>query len=300
MVQRLFAVALVFVLVANGIAFSNEADSLTGWKKQLNLSLNVTQSQYSDSWTGGEVSNVTWVGTADGKFEKQVSEKFYSATTVKLAFGQTHNQDRETKVWDKPVKSNDKIDIESVGRFTFNWFVDPYAALRFESQFLDASGDSIKKLYINPVLVTVSSGFAKKLWKRPEKDELLTRLGLALKRTSTRRIVDSEGNTNTFSSNEGGLESVTDLNVTVDEKVNITSKLSLFKAFYNSKKDDFKGAAAEDYWKAVDVNFETTVAVSVTSLIQVTFYTQLLYDKEVSLKGRFKETLALGITYKLL
>jgi hypothetical protein len=28
-------------------------------------------------------------------------------------------------------------------------------------------------------------------------------------------------------------------------------------------------------------------------------YMQLLYDKEIDLKGRFKQTLALGLTYKL-
>jgi hypothetical protein len=32
----------------------------------------------------------------------------------------------------------------------------------------------------------------------------------------------------------------------------------------------------------------------------VNLYVQFLYDKEVDLAGRFKESLALGITYKLM
>jgi len=300
--MRLKTLLLSGILVIGllSVAFANEPDTVGAWKKQLDLSLNVTQSSYSDSWTGGEVSNVTWVSSANGMFEKQVSPKLNSRTTIKLAFGQTHNQDKDTKEWAKPVKSNDKIDIESIGRLTFGWFADPYVGIRFESQFIDASADSIKKLYINPISITVSSGLAKQLWQRPEKDELLTRFGLAIKNDRTRYIVDSDGNTESNSITNGGLESVTDLNVTFDKKVNLTSKLSLFKSFYNAKKDDLKGTEAADYWKAVDVNWENTVSVSVTSLVQVSLYTQLLYDKEVSRQGRFKETLALGITYKLL
>jgi len=43
-----------------------------------------------------------------------------------------------------------------------------------------------------------------------------------------------------------------------------------------------------------------TLIASISKFVQVTFYTQLLYDKQISKKGRLKETLALGLTYKLL
>jgi hypothetical protein len=33
--------------------------------------------------------------------------------------------------------------------------------------------------------------------------------------------------------------------------------------------------------------------------IAAKFYTQVLYDKQVSTKGRFKETLGLGLAYKV-
>lgn len=302
--KRFTSILAAFVILAFTGSATYGEDEPTGWIKTFDLSLNVTQNAYSDNWEGGEQGNLIWVAQANGMFEKQVSPTLNWKTTIKLAFGQTHTQyieeNTEKKKWAKPVKSTDKIDIESVGRFTLDWPVHPYVALRFESQFLDASVPAVKR-YMNPKLITFSAGVARKVWHRPEKDELITRFGLAIRELITEDIPDpnikaTEMNTAT----DGGLESVTDFNIVLGEKVGLTSKLSLFKAFFYSKKDDFKGLPEEDYWKAVDVNFENTLTVAVAKYLQVSFYMQILYDKEIDLKGRFKETLALGLTYKML
>ena len=60
-----------------------------------------------------------------------------------------------------------------------------------------------------------------------------------------------------------------------------------------------KGTSEEVYWKEVDVNWENNVSVSVARYVTVSLYIQLLYDKEIAKKGRFKETLSLGLAYKL-
>lgn len=297
---KAIATALLLVTVPCSSSFGDEEP--TGWTKTLDLTLNATQSSYSDNWAGGEQGNVNWVAQANGIFEKQISPKFNSRTTVKLAFGQTHTQYLEedpqtgesTKKWAKPFKSTDKIDIESVGRFTMGGYVDPYAALRFESQFLDAS-DEDNKQYIDPMMITFSTGVARKAWHRPEKDALISRLGVAVVEK-----IDKVTDDSTHSVTYGGFESVTDFNIVFNERVSLLSKLSLFKALFNSEKDDLEGLPEEDYWKAIDVNFENTLTVAVAKYLQVSLYTQLLYDKETDLGGRFKETLALGLTYKLL
>jgi hypothetical protein len=98
---------------------------------------------------------------------------------------------------------------------------------------------------------------------------------------------------------DGGLESVTDVNLTLNKQITYISKLSLFKALFFSEEDNVAGEVFEDYWKAVDVNFENQFNVSVTKLVAVKLYTQILYDKQVSKKGRFKETLGLGLAYKV-
>jgi hypothetical protein len=269
------------------------------WSKSIDLGLNLTQNSYSDSWTGGEAGNISWVSKADAIFEKKFSPKFNFKNISKLQFGQTHTQDKVTKDWARPTKSTDKIDIENLGRFTLQSYVDPYVAFRIESQFLDASYDPIKR-YINPILLTESAGVARVLYEK-DKDQILSRLGFSVRQNINKVIVDTlTETTETQTASDGGIESVSDIHVVLSDKLNYIGKLTLFKALYYSEKDDFAGTPAEDYWKAVDVNFENTVSASINKYVVVTLYAQLLYDKQVDLRGRFKETLALGVTYKFL
>jgi hypothetical protein len=268
------------------------------WKKNMDLNLTMTQNSYSDNWTGGEAGNVSWAGNASSGWEKQLSERLNSKTTVKLAFGQTHSQNQETKRWAKPTKSTDLIDLESLARLTLHMWVDPYLALRFESQFLDASYPELKR-YINPKKVTESGGISRQFYKT-EKDEILSRLGFALRQIITEDIVDTtQRKTEINSTTDGGIESVTDVTLNLAEKISYTSKLSLYKALFYSKSDELKGRPEQDYWKEVDINWENGISAAVAKYVTVSLYVQLLYDKEISKKGRLKETLSLGLTYKL-
>jgi hypothetical protein len=269
-----------------------------GWEKTLDLSLTATQSSYSDSWTGGEAGNVSWTSNANGIFAKQVFPILYLKNTVKLSFGQTLSQDKDTKKWSKPTKSTDKIDLESVGLFKIQSFIEPYMALRFESQFLDASATNYKR-YINPILLTESFGLARQILKK-EKNDILTRLGFAFRENINRDFLPKDSNqTKTETATDGGAESVTDIKLVLSDKLGYIGKLSLYKAFFYSKKDDFKGTPEEDFWKAVDINWENSLTASISKYIQVIFYTQWLYDKQISKHGRLKQTLSLGLTYKL-
>ena len=264
----------------------------------LDLNLTGTQNSYSDNWAGGEAGNVSWVANANSGFEKKLSEKLLSKTTVKLAFGQTHTQDQETKKWAKPVKSTDLIDIETLARFTLKTWVDPYLALRLESQFLDANYPQLKR-YVNPKKITESGGISRQFYKT-EKNEILSRLGLALRQIITEDIADTVlRKTEINSTNDGGIESVTDVKLALSDKISYTSKLSLYKALFYSKSDELKGTLQENYWKEVDLNWENTISVSIARYVTVSLYTQLLYDKEIDKKGRFKESLSMGLTYKL-
>jgi hypothetical protein len=287
-----FGVALFFCFGFSSPVFADP------WNKSLDLGLTVTQNSYSDSWTGGEAGNVNWMALANSVFEKQFSETVNSKTTGKFSFGQTHSQNQQTKKWAKPTKSTDLLDIETLTRFTLKMWVDPYLAFRFESQFLDASVPEVKR-YINPKKLTESGGISRVFYKT-EKDEILSRLGLALRQIITEEVVDTAmKKTEINSTSDGGIESVSDVRLTVSDKISYTSKLSLYKAFFFSESDKVKGTPQENYWKEVDVNWENTISVSVSKYVNVSLYNQLLYDKEVSKKGRFKETLSLGIVYKL-
>ncbi|NIP42228.1 MAG: DUF3078 domain-containing protein [candidate division Zixibacteria bacterium] len=268
------------------------------WEKTLTFDLKLTQTAYSDSWTGGEAGNVSWVSTLNGIFMKQVTETFNNRTTLKLAFGQTHVQDAETKEWEKPEKSTDQIDIENLSRLTFGGYIDPYFAVRLETQFLDASVDSINR-YFSPMLLTESVGGSRMFYKK-DKNQILSRLGFAVKHTINKVIVDtavSETDWNTRT--DAGFESVTDVVYDFSESLGYIGKLTIYKALLFSEKDEVEGTPEEDYWKAVDVNWENTISASVAKYVTVSLYVQFLYDKQIEKKGRFKETLGLGLTYKM-
>jgi len=268
------------------------------WSKSLDINMTITQNSYSDSWKGGEAGSASWVANAAGIFEKQFNPSFRHKSTIKLAFGQTHIQNKDSKRWAKPQKSTDLIDFENLGLFTLNSFVDPYIALRLETVFLDASVSGINR-YFSPAKFTESGGIAR-VFYRNDKNELISRLGFALRQTMTSTIIDTAaGKTESKSTQDGGIEMVSDFKQAISATLMITSKLSLYKALFYSKADDFKGTIAEDYWRAVDVNFETKISASVAKYVEVSLYLQALYDKEIDLRGRFKQTLALGLTYKL-
>ena len=301
-------IALSVVVAAAGVVLADEEAPIEGWKKSLTVDFTTTQAAYSDSWVGGEVGSFNWVSNLNGTAERQMSPKVNYSTKLRLSFGQTSTQDEETGDWSKPKKSTDLIDWDNLFRFTFHGFVDPYAAFRLEGKFLDATVPQ-KKLYLTPLKLTESVGIARRFWERGESEEVTSRLGFAVRQDIVKSVVWGVNplyptdtiivGTDTNTDTDGGLESVTDVIVQVNEKLKYTGKLTLYKAFYFSKKDDFAGTEAEDYWKAIDANWENIVDANLTKIITVQFYLQFLYDKQVELKGRLKETMGIGFTFKL-
>jgi len=295
----LFTALAVPALVIVAPTQAQDADT-TGWTRTLVVDLTATQASYSDSWTGGEAGQLSWVGNLNGAAEKQLKEWLDFRSTLKLSFGQTYSQNEETKNWSKPKKSTDLIDWENVGRFTMHKFLDPYAAVRLETQFLDAQIPA-KKRYLTPMKLTESVGLARRFFERGEDEHLTSRFGLAMRQIFTKTIADSVTyETENVTASDIGVESVTDAVFHFHENLQYTGKLTVFKAFSFSEKDDFAGTPQEDDWKAIDVNWENIVTAQITKIIAVNFYTQFLYDKQVSRKGRLKETLGIGFIFKMM
>ncbi len=289
---------LIITSLALALPVAAQDSSATGWKTSLTTDFTTTQTAYSDSWVGGEAGSFSWVSNLQGSARKQLVEWFDFQSTLKMSFGQTMTQN-EDKDWEKPKKSTDLIDWENVGCFTVHGYVDPFAAFRVESQFLDASVNA-KKRYLSPLKLTESAGISRRFYEKDE-DQVFSRLGLALRQIITKNIIDSAVlNTETETVTDGGLESVTDVVLTINERLQYTGKLTLFKALFFSEKDDVEGTEYENDWKAVDINWENIVNASITKIISVNFYTQVLYDKQVSRKTRFKETLGIGFVFKLI
>ncbi|MEW5795236.1 MAG: DUF3078 domain-containing protein [Candidatus Zixiibacteriota bacterium] len=288
------------MLVVAGTALA-QSDSAAGWKTSLVTDLTVTQTSYSDSWVGGEAGSVNWVWNLDGTAERQLSTKVNLKSTLRLKFGQTLTQDADTKDWAKPRKSTDLIDWENVFRFTLGKVVDPYAAVRLESQFFDGSV-AAKKLYLSPLKLTESFGVARQFYKK-ENETFTSRIGLAARQIFKTTIIDlATLETDDSTITDGGVESVTDATLKLAQNIQYVGKLSIFKALFSSESDREHVLGARDvgvHWSTPDVNWENTFTASVTTIVSVSLYTQVLYDKDIDKRARFKETLALGFTVRI-
>ncbi len=297
--KKIFTISFILLLIiaANVTAADSTANN---WKRSLVVDLTTTQTGYSDSWVGGEAGSFNWVLNMNSSAEKQLSERFDFKSSLKVSFGQTKTQDAETKEWSPAVKSTDLIDFENVGKFTLGGYFDPYVAFRVETQFYDGQVESMKQ-YFSPLKLTESAGIARVFFKK-DKETLSSRLGVGLRQIMKSVVVTDVEEFFVLDTTltDGGLESVTDAVFKLSERMTFTGKLTLYKALFFSESDAVKGLESEDYWKAVDVNWENIISAQVSKIITVNLYTQLLYDKQISKKGRFKETIAVGFIFKLI
>lgn len=267
------------------------------WKITLDAGLMTTQNAYSDSWSGGESGSLSWATNWAFAAQKQYTPKLNHKNTTKLSFGQTVSQ-TESKKWNRPVKSTDLIDLESLLRLTLGLVVDPFVSARYETQFRDASDPSNIRSF-NPATITGSLGAARSFFNEKNR-ELTMRLGVSAKQRINRNVMVDPVNLTraTAKQKNGGLEYITDYRTPVfSDKVQYVAKLSVYKAFYNSNADALAGLPNENYWKSPDVNWENTLTASISKYLMVNLYLQWLYDKEVDVRGRLKETLSLGLTY---
>lgn len=289
-----FLVAIAAMLAAPPVFAQTQ-----GWEYLLETELTLTQSYYSENWTGGELGNIAWRWNLNSMARRQLTPSVHNRNVLRLKFGQTHTQETlDQDSWKHPQKSDDQIDFETIFRFTVWQSFDPYASARFESQFYDAS-DPEKKRYVNPMRFTESAGLSRVLMEGEDRGWLV-RLGGATRQYYDRDVLDPVTlERETRSAYDAGLMFDTDARVPIaGGAIVYTTKLNVYQALYNSEKDDLAGLPEEDYWRTPDVRWENTFSANVTGHIVVNLYVEYRYDKEVDLKGRFKQTLALGINYR--
>jgi hypothetical protein len=270
------------------------------WKLEVDANLTLNQSTYSNNWAGEEAGAISWTFNSNSLLEKQLAKKVNNKNTLKLFFGQNHSQDPETRNWAKPVKSTDRIDLESMFRLTLGSFVDPFTAGRMETQFMDLRY-ATHSHYLNPVTVTESFGVSRMLLKK-EKQEWTARAGAGFRQHRDRFFLDTLNSTMYYlKTNDGGFEFVTEFKSPLaKERLGINSKLILFQAVFFSEADRIRGLPNEDDWKYPDVNWENVFTAGIAKYLMVNLYLQLLYDREVHHRARLKQTMALGLTLKLI
>jgi len=117
-----FALIMILSITLAVPATAGDDDKKIGiWQNDVELGVNILQSSYSNNWNGGEKGSIVWTGNLDAKFEKQFTEMTNWRNTLKLVYGQTHQQERNgggDLFWKKPDKTDDLIDFESLFRWT--------------------------------------------------------------------------------------------------------------------------------------------------------------------------------------
>lgn len=272
------------------------------WKLEWNLDLTLTESAYSNNWEGGESGQMTWTINSNTLAEKAMGDIFNKNTLI-MQYGVTYTQDAATNDWGVGDNTTDRIDLESTFRWMTGGWVEPILAFRGITAFRDES-DPFKARWLNPMQLTESLG-GSHLFFKEETREWQTRVGAAAKQTIDRDALmdatDPQSARDTMTKHESGVELVNDIKLPLAEgRIVWTSKLALFQALMSSAKDDTAGTPAADYWKHTDVNFENTFVSNITKYIAVNLYVQLRYDREVAAGARFKQTLSLALTYKLM
>ena len=345
MIRSTFSLVLALALVAAAPGYAQDATEPGPWKYNAIVGLNLAQSAFSNNWAGGDRGSLAWVTNADLGAERQFNPKFHWDNTLILRYGETADQvqdpdNADKNKWDRPKKSTDQIQLDSMGRFTLGSFVDPYLALRGESQFVDES-DPRGSLTLHPTTLSESGGVARAFVKEDDR-QVVSRLGLALRQTFARTFKDLSGDeTENFTTADGGLEFKTNVTYPLaGDRIIYKGELFLFWAvFFNESGalEDFDRLALEvdptresvqDFWQDPKVNWQNDFTSQITSWLNVNLYFQLVYDKfDASTKiisdfdptnpietataigqvdagirksGQFKQTLAIGLSYRFI
>jgi hypothetical protein len=288
------------LLALLGLAVFSPPVDAAGWERSADLALTLNQSSYSNSWDGEEAGTITWGFTGDLIAEKTFSKADWR-NTLKLQFGQTHLQDVDVsgdKYWRAPEKSSDRIFFESLLRVILNKPLDPYLSLTLDTQFYDGSVENVPR-YLNPLLLTEAVGLSR-TFAKTETSELLSRVGFAVRQQINKEVITVEPEETEFMTKTGGgIEWITDFSHTFREDAKYVTKLRVYKAVFYSESDNLSGSPEEDYWKTPDIWWENTLSATVAKYVQFSLFFELLYDKEVDLRGQFREILGVGLTYKL-
>jgi hypothetical protein len=206
-------------------------------------------------------------------------------TTYKFKFGQTKLAGQEIR------KTDDEINLESMLTYKVGVHVNPYVAASLLTQFsagynyTDTNKTRISDFF-DPAYLKQSAGIG---WKPT--DYFQTRLGAALREIVTHDfpIYAAEPKQKEFEGGtriQGGLESVSQLDLPVDTNVVLRAKLDLFSPL-----------------KAMDrmvMHGETGLIAKVSKVFSAELSALFVSDPDLSPFTQIKQGLSLGISYAIM
>jgi opacity protein-like surface antigen len=254
----------------------------TTWKHTGVASLSATQVAFTD-WVKGGENAIAWTVRLEGKSE-MIVPRWTWTNNYKFAFGQAKLDGKSVR------KTDDKIDLSSVLAYTTGWPVNPYCAATLLTQFTDgytydANDNPIAvSAFFDPAYLVQSIGFEYK-----PSPVIKTRFGAALREviTSTYTVYSDDPSTVAVekTKTDGGIESVTDLEVKLDDNVLFTSHLELFDPV--------------NHLDRIVVRSDNMVTAKVSKYIVVSLNLVLINDVQVTPRTQVKQMLALGVNYSV-
>ena len=236
-----------------------------------------------DNWTQGGEEALAFVVYSNLGLD-YFANPWSFTNKLKVSFGRTKLGSNDFRTTDN------EIFLENLLVYDANWFANPYFSNTLRTVLAkgyDYTDDNRVQIaeFFDPGYLHQSLGLAYKA-----SESFMTRFGLAIEETFTnkfRAFSDDEDTDNKVENFrlEEGIESVSNLNLQLDDDLLYTSELRLFGSFQKF-----------DEW---DVRWDNIVTAQVTKLINVNLNILLIYDTDQIAKTQLKEALQIGITYTL-
>lgn len=282
MKRTILSFTLIVAACAAVIAQDAPPPPERGWKHSLVSGVTLTQVSYRN-WAQGGENAIAYTLSLDGKSTLDDAPTLWE-NQYRFAFGQSRLGTQGLK------KTDDVIDLASVFTYMLGEKVNPYASATFKSQFAvgykynDQNVGTPVSRFFDPAYLTQAVGV-----RYQPAPEIRTRLGAALREVITDRYTLYADDPKTVEVEKtgvhAGLESVTDVEWKIEENVLLTSQLSVFAPF-------------SDMGDPVVLN-KTTLNGKVNSYITAILGFEMIYEKIVSPRAQFKESIAIGFSYTL-
>jgi len=283
--RKKLSFALLAVAISAQIACAGQERKY--WKPKATVGLTAAQTSY-DNWVAGGENSLVWVLTFDNALN-YTRDKHEFENKLKLAYGQTKQGGKEAR------KSEDKIELSSTYVYKIGIYVNPYVSMTLETQFskgFEYKGDrrvKAKSDFVDPLHLSQSAGVGFRPF-RP-KDLVRIRIGVSVREDLANRyasIWTDDPKTPKIEKKkiQPGLESVTDMNITFGKDMAYSSRLKLFSAF-------------EDI-DQLDAKWENNITARVAKYINITLRVDILYDRDINPRAQWKQTLTIGLSYKLI
>lgn len=284
----LFVLMLCWSPIVKAQEAKEEPDSTKLWKTSGTFGLTFSNVSLNN-WAGGGESSIS-LGILSNYKAVREGDKGVWTNQIDFAYGLLRQKGNETF-----RKTDDQLIILSQYGYKINnkWLVS--ALFNFRSQVakgyqyaVDVNGDETRikiSNFLSPGFITVNTGITYK-----EKDVFSATLAPFTVKSTL--VMDDEIDETSYGLQAGksirseiGWNFLASFNKKVMQNVNFTSSLSLFSGY--------------ETLSAIDVNWETLLAMKVNKYITTSFGTQLIYDEDIKIDGanskvQFKHVLNVG------